>query len=96
MKMKFKKFSMHAWVPQNATPGSACHDVYSAKSVISHPGETKPIETDIGTKFSKKYTCRFYLHSGLSLKPVPLGGGVIDSNFRGIICYFDKSFKGYN
>lgn len=52
MKMKFKKFSMHAWVPQNATPGSACHDVYSAKSVISHPGETKPIETDIGTKFS--------------------------------------------
>lgn len=48
-------------------------------------GETKAIETDIGMKFFKKYTCRIYLRSGLSLKPLTLGGGVIDSNLRGII-----------
>ena len=36
-------------------------------------------------KFSKTYACRLYPHSSLSLKPVTLGGGVIDSDFRGII-----------
>lgn len=52
---KVKEFSMHGRVPQKASPGSACYDVYSAKSVILHLGETKPIETDISMKFSKKY-----------------------------------------
>ena len=84
-KNKFKKFSVHAWVPEKAMPDSACYDVYTAKSVILHPGDTKATETDIGMKFSKKYAFRFYPCSGLLLKPVTLGVGVIDSDFRGII-----------
>ena len=47
---------------------------------------SKPTETDIGLKVSKKYVFRLYPRSGLSLYPVILGGGVFDSNFRGIIC----------
>ena len=58
---------------------------FSACSLNLLPGETKAIETDIGMKFSKKYACRFYPRLGLSLKPITLGGGVIDSDFRGII-----------
>ena len=73
------------WVPEKAMPDSACHDVYTAKSVILHPGDTKATETDIGMKFSKKYAFRFYPCSGLLLKPVTLGVAVIDSDFRGII-----------
>lgn len=46
MKVTFKRFSQHARLPTKATPGSACCDVYSAKSVMLEPGVTKPIKTD--------------------------------------------------
>ena len=60
--------------------------IFSARCVTLEPRVTKPIETNIGLKFSKKYICRLYPCSGLSIKLVILGGGVFDSNFRGIIC----------
>ena len=85
MKVKFKKFSVHARTPEKATEGSACYNIFSARSLNLLPGETKAIETDIGMKFSKKYACKLYPRSGLSLKPVTLGGGVVDSDFHGII-----------
>ena len=61
-------------------------DVFSARSVTLEPGVTRPIETDIGFKFSKKHVFRLYPRSGLSCKPVILGGGMYDSDFRGNIC----------
>ena len=85
MKVKFKKFSVHARTSEKETEGSACYDIFSARSLNLLPGETKAVETDIGMKFSKKYAGRLYPYSGLSLKPVTLGRGVIDSDFRGII-----------
>ena len=50
------------------------------------PGAIRPVETDIGLKFLKKYVCRLYPRLDLSLKRVILGGGVNDSDFRGNIC----------
>ena len=79
--------------PEKATSSSSCFDVFSAVSVTLEPGVTRPIETDIGLKFSKKHICRHYQRSGLSCKPVILGGGVIDSDFRGNMCDIDKSFS---
>ena len=86
MKAIFKRFSLRACVPEKATPGSGCLDVFSARCVTLEPGATRPIETDIGLKFSKTYVCRLYSRSGLSLKGVILGDGVIDSDFQGNIC----------
>ena len=59
---------------------------FSAKCVTLEPGATRSFGTDIGLKFSKKYVARLYPRSGLSLTPVILGGGVVNSDFRGIIC----------
>ena len=47
MKVKFKRFSSRARVPQKATSGSACFDGFSARCVTLKPGATKIIETDI-------------------------------------------------
>ena len=58
MKVKSKRFSSRASSPVKATPGSACFDVFSARCVTLEPRVTKPIETNIGLKFSKKYICR--------------------------------------
>ena len=59
MKVKFKRYCSDARVPENATPGSACYDVFFARNVILEPNATKSVETDIGLKFSEKYACSF-------------------------------------
>ena len=85
MKVKFKKFSALGRVPTKATPGSACYDVYSPVDITIRPGWTEKIPLDIGLKFSKKYVCRAYPRSSMSVLQTFLGGGVIDSDYRGNI-----------
>ena len=92
MKVKFKQFSVHGRAPTKAPPGSACFDVYSARNITLGPGVTKSIELDIGMKFAKKFVCRISPRSGLSLEPLFLGGGVVDSDYRGNISIILTNF----
>lgn len=85
-KVKFKRCSSRARIPTKATPVTACFDVYSSRSVKLEPDVTRAIETDFGLKFPKKYFVRLYPRSGLSFKPIFLGGDVTDSDHRGNIC----------
>ena len=85
MKVRFKRYSSHAHLPTKSTVGSAWFDVYSAKDVTLAPGMTKTVDLDLCFQFLKKYVCRIYPRSSLSLKPLFLGGGVIDSDYRGLI-----------
>ena len=83
MKVSYKKFSKFGRVPIRATSGSACFDVYSSCEARLRPGETKAIDLEIGFSFSKKYCCRSYPKSDLSLLPIFLAGGIVDSDYRG-------------
>ena len=96
MKVKFKKFSSNACLPAKSTVGSACFDIYSAKGVLLLPGETKTVDLDLGFQFSKKYVCRIYPRSNLSLKPLFVGGGVIDSDYRGSISVILTNFSSWS
>lgn len=96
MGVKFKKLSPHARVPTRATSGSACFNVYSAESVSLGPGVTKKIKLDFRMKFAKKYVFRLYPRSGLSLKPIFLGGGVIDSDYSSNISVILTNFSFWN
>ena len=93
MKVKFKRFSFHTHLPTKSTVVSACFDVYSAKDVTLGPGVTKAVDLNLGFQFSKKYVCRIYPRSSLSLKPLFLGGGVIDSDYR-FLLFLLTSFRG--
>ena len=96
MKVKFKKFSSNACLPAKSTVGSACFDIYSAKGVLLLPGETKTVDLDLGFQFSKKYVCRIYPRSNLSLKPLFVGGGVINSDYRGNISVILSNFSSWS
>ena len=85
MKVKIKRFYPYARIPEKATIGSACFDLYSARFVLLEPNKKKKIETDIVFKFSSKYARRIYPLSSMSLKGVVLGGCVVDLDFRGNI-----------
>ena len=62
MKVKFKRFSSCARVPQKSTIGSACYEFFAASCVILETGATRSIETDLDFKFSKKYMARMCSH----------------------------------
>ena len=83
MKVKFKRFCSRARVPQKATIGSAYYDLFAARCVSLETGATRSAETDLGFCFSKKYMARIYPRSNLSLQSVLIGGGVVDSDYRG-------------
>ena len=64
----------------------ACFDVFWSRSITLEPSVRKKIETDFRLKFPKKYVAKVLPRTTLSIKPVFLGGGVIDSDFRGNSC----------
>ena len=61
MKVKFKRFSSCARVPQKATIGSAFNNFFAAKPVLLESNSTRLVETDIGFCFSKKMWLKFIL-----------------------------------
>ena len=77
--------SEYGKTPKKATPGSACFDIFSSCEVKLRQQETRQIPLDVGFKFSEKLCCRIYPRSGLSLIPTFVGGGIIDSDYRGNI-----------
>ena len=58
MKVKFKQFSSSGKIPQKATIGSPCYDLFAARCVTLEPNATRSIETDLGFSFSRKYMAR--------------------------------------
>ena len=93
MKVKFKRFSSCAHIPQKVTIGSACYNLFAAKTVLLEPNAMRSLETDIGFCFSKKYVAKIYPRSSLSLRSVFAGGGMIYSDFRGNIHVILSSFS---
>ena len=80
MKVKFKRFSSCARVPQKATIGSSCYDLFAAKCATLEPKATRSTETDLGSSFSKKYMANTYPRCSLSLQSIFLGGCVVDAD----------------
>ena len=92
MKVKFKKYRYAACLPTKVTSGSACYDVYSTIDVKLAPGVIKKIALDLGFKFSKRYVCRICPRSSLSVLPTFIGGGAVDSDYRGNISVILTNF----
>ncbi len=95
MKLKIKKLSEHATIPQRATDGSVGYDLYACledvniKKIIIRPGETVKIKTGISIEIKEKNVGGFvFARSGLATNYgiVPANCvGVIDNDYRGEI-----------
>ena len=83
MKVKFRRLIPRARIPQKATIGSACYDLFGAKSVILEPNPTRSVETDLGFCFPKKYITKIYPRSSLPLRLILFGEGIVDADYRG-------------
>jgi dUTP pyrophosphatase len=83
--LKIKKIHVDAIVPFLADPGCAGYDIFSTDDVEIYSNTRKLVPTGISTEFSSNYYLRIAPRSGLSVKGIDIGAGVIDSSYRGEI-----------
>lgn len=74
-----------AFMPQRATEGSAGYDLRTKEDFIIQAGERKKIDIGICIELPKDTYGHILPKSGLSLKGIDIGGGIIDSDYRGEI-----------
>jgi dUTP pyrophosphatase len=82
---KVKLINKDAQVPKKADSGCAGYDVFSIDQVIIEPGKRQLISTGISAEVSNESYLRVAPRSGLSVKGIDIGAGVVDSSYRGEI-----------
>ena len=80
-----KRLTDTAQIPTRQTEFSAGYDLYADEETIINPGCRKLISTNISVEFSEECYIRIAARSGLSIKGIDVGAGVIDSDYRGNI-----------
>ena len=85
MKIKVALLTPLAKLPTRATPLSAGLDLYSATNLVVAPQSVGLISTGLKASLGPNIYGRIAPRSGMSLKFIGVGGGVIDSDYIGEI-----------
>ena len=89
MHLNIKLLSPHAQLPSYAHLTDAAMDLYSAEEHIIPPRSRTLISTGIALQWYGEDPSNYYLRiaprSGLSVKGIDVGAGVIDFSYTGII-----------
>ena len=93
MRIDFVRFSDAAICPTKWSSDAAGFDLYSAKDVLVPPSAIRIIPTDIGFKIPRNYLGKVRLHSSFALRFTDVGGGVIDSDYRGPVSVIFFNFS---
>lgn len=83
MKILFKKTHPDAITPKFAKPGDAGMDMCALEDFAIAPGQTVIVDTGIALEIPAGFFGSARERSGLAAKGIRLGGGVIDSGYRG-------------
>lgn len=70
---------------QDVDVGNAGYDLRANEACTLMPGERKVIKTDIRVEMPCTMVAKIESRSGLAVKGIDVRGGVIDSNYRGIL-----------
>jgi dUTP pyrophosphatase len=84
--------------PCKSYPGSAGYDICSIESVTIEPGSRRLIATGISLEVPEYYYVRVAPRSGLSVRGIDIGAGVVDSSYRGEVkvLLINNSKESYN
>jgi dUTP pyrophosphatase len=84
-KFKIQRLNNLAKIPKKADIGCAGYDVFSTVTTSIEPGKRSLIPLGIKAEISENYYLRVAPRSGLSVKGIDIGAGVVDSSYRGEI-----------
>ena len=95
---KVKLLHYDAISPYKSYPGSAGYDIFSIESVTIEPGSRRLIATGVSLEVPEYYYIRVAPRSGLSVKGIDVGAGVVDSSYRGEVkvLLINNSKESYN
>lgn len=97
MKVKIKKVSEHGVMPEYASEGAACFDLFAAHADVIRYGEMKAIGTGMAFEVPEGHVMLLFSRSGHAAKhSIRLANcvGVIDSDYRGevkVMLFNDKN-----
>jgi dUTP pyrophosphatase len=80
---KVNLLNVYAKTPKKADIGSAGYDLYSVDDIAIEAHERRLVSTGISVEIPRYYYLRVAPRSGLSVKGIDVGAGVIDSSYRG-------------
>jgi dUTP pyrophosphatase len=83
MRLKVKKMTAEARLPQYSHPGDAGLDLFAAEDLTIAAGEVKAVPTGIKMAIPEGYVGLIWDKSGISLQGVHRLAGVVDSGYRG-------------
>lgn len=84
MKLKVKRLTQTARLPEKAFPTDAGFDVFADEAVTIHNGETVAVSTGIALEIPDGYYGRLKARSGLTINSaLRVQEGTIDSSYRG-------------
>lgn len=83
MKLKVKRISPEAKLPDYGHPDDAGLDLYSCEATVIRPGEVKAVATGLKMAIPPGLVGLIWDKSGLSLRRVHRLAGVVDSGYRG-------------
>ena len=83
VQFKVKLLDDDSVVPFKADPGCAGYDVFSSKDVVIEKGKRGLVPLGLAVQVPDYYYLRIAPRSGLSVKGIDIGAGVIDSSYRG-------------
>jgi dUTP pyrophosphatase len=75
--------SPYAKIPCKMSSGSAGYDIYTNSSGVISPGKQKLVSTGIAMVIPNHCYGRIAPRSGLGVRGIHVGAGVIDSDYRG-------------
>lgn len=81
--INFCKLSESAKCPKRGTENSAGYDLYSTEAILIEPFSRNLVGTGIAIAIPSGYYGRIAPRSGLSVKGIDIGAGVIDIDYRG-------------
>jgi dUTP pyrophosphatase len=80
-----KKIHPQSIIAKKKTSGSAGYDLHSVESKILHPQIVTMVDIGLSFKIPEGYYGRIADRSSMALKGITVGGGVIDSDYRGCV-----------
>lgn len=83
--IKFIRMSETAIVPSRGSDGAAGYDLHSSGLIQIRPGCRALVDTGISTEYADSVGARIMPRSGLSVRGIDIGAGLVDSDYRGEI-----------
>lgn len=83
--LKIKLLTQDSKSPIRASEGAAGYDLYSAVKTVIAPRSRSLVDTGIAIAINKDTYARIAPRSGLAVKGIDVGAGVVDSDYRGAV-----------